>query len=101
MAGFGKGEAKVTLSPEGPLTRLDYSAKASVGGKLAQIGSRLVDSAARKLAEEFFTKFTAELASRHPTAEAASHPELATVCESQDRVEPGTPSSSWWRRLVD
>ncbi len=61
-AGFGKGTAQVQLTPEGPtVTRLAYTATAQVGGKLAQIGSRLVDGAARKLADEFFQRFAAEL----------------------------------------
>jgi carbon monoxide dehydrogenase subunit G len=68
IAGFGKGEASVKLSPEGEGTRLDYTAKANVGGKLAQIGSRLVDAASKKMADEFFTKFNAELARRNPKA---------------------------------
>jgi uncharacterized protein len=60
VAGFGKGNARVTLEPEGAeATRLTYTASAEVGGKLAQIGSRLVDGAARKLAGEFFKRFTA------------------------------------------
>jgi carbon monoxide dehydrogenase subunit G len=71
-AGFGKGEASVKLSPEGDGTRLDYSAKANVGGKLAQIGSRLVDAAAKKMADDFFGKFNAELAKRNPAAIAAA-----------------------------
>lgn len=70
VAGFGKGEAKVSLVPEGAQTRLDYTAQASVGGKLAQIGSRLVDAASKKMADDFFTKFNAELARRHAPAEA-------------------------------
>ena len=73
VAGFGKGEAQVKLTAEGAeATRLDYSCKASVGGKLAQIGSRLVDAAAKKMADEFFTKFNAELARRNPSAAAAT-----------------------------
>lgn len=72
VAGFGKGEAKVSLVPEGAQTRLDYTAQASVGGKLAQIGSRLVDAASKKMADDFFTKFNAELARRHAPAEAPS-----------------------------
>ena len=73
VAGFGKGEAQVKLTAEGAgATRLDYSCKASVGGKLAQIGSRLVDAAAKKMADEFFTKFNAELARRNPSAAAAA-----------------------------
>jgi hypothetical protein len=61
-AGFGKGSARVSLSTEGGATKLVYSAKASVGGKLAQIGSRLIDSVAKKMADEFFDKFNRTMA---------------------------------------
>jgi carbon monoxide dehydrogenase subunit G len=57
VAGFAKGQANVRLLPEGESTRLQYTAKATIGGKLAQVGSRLVDGVAKKLAENFFTKF--------------------------------------------
>jgi uncharacterized protein len=62
-AGFSKGRAQVNLAPgdEDGTTRLGYSASAQVGGKLAQIGSRLVDGAARKIAAEFFKRFSAQL----------------------------------------
>jgi carbon monoxide dehydrogenase subunit G len=56
-AGFGKGSAHVSLKPEGEGTRLIYTAKASIGGKLAQVGSRLIDGVARKMADDFFTAF--------------------------------------------
>jgi len=72
-AGFGKGTAQVQLTPEGPtVTRLSYTATAQVGGKLAQIGSRLVDGAARKLADEFFQRFAAEFGAGGEIADAAS-----------------------------
>lgn len=59
-AGFGKGGAKVSLEPDGEeATVLSYTAHATVGGKLAQIGSRLVDATARKMADDFFNRFTA------------------------------------------
>mgnify|MGYP000061499684 CR=1 FL=1 len=58
VAGFAKGSADVRLTEEGEETVLTYEAKAQVGGKLAQLGSRLIDSTAKKMAEEFFTKFT-------------------------------------------
>ncbi|OGA20403.1 MAG: hypothetical protein A3I01_03395 [Betaproteobacteria bacterium RIFCSPLOWO2_02_FULL_65_24] len=61
-AGFGKGGAQVKLTPEGASTRLAYLAKASVGGKLAQIGSRLIDGVARKMADDFFVKFNKVMA---------------------------------------
>ena len=61
VAGFAKGGAHVALSPMDAGTRLAYTVKASVGGKLAQIGSRLIDGAARKLAEQFFNAFSKRL----------------------------------------
>ena len=61
-AGFGKGGAQVSLKSEGAGTRLSYSAKASVGGKLAQVGSRLIDGVARKMADDFFVAFNENLA---------------------------------------
>lgn len=59
VAGFAKGSADVSLEEDGPETILRYSAKAQVGGKLAQLGSRLIDSTARKMADEFFGTFAA------------------------------------------
>jgi carbon monoxide dehydrogenase subunit G len=56
-AGFAKGGAHVRLAAEGEKTKLSYDVKASVGGKLAQIGSRLVDAAAKKVADDFFRNF--------------------------------------------
>jgi uncharacterized protein len=56
-AGFGKGSARVRLEPDGKGTLLRYEAKANVGGKLAQIGSRLVDAAAKKISQDFFAAF--------------------------------------------
>lgn len=74
-AGFGKGSARVTLAAQGDGTRLAYAVKASVGGKLAQIGSRLVDAAARKIADDFFKAFNAKVASLHGVAPAEPHEE--------------------------
>lgn len=62
VAGFGKGRAEVALTPEGDATRLTYKAHATVGGKLAQIGSRLVGGVAKKMATQFFEKFNATVA---------------------------------------
>jgi carbon monoxide dehydrogenase subunit G len=58
-AGFAQGEAQVKLSAAPQGTSLAYTAKAQVGGKLAQIGSRLIDGAAAKLADDFFERFAA------------------------------------------
>ncbi|MCE3258135.1 MAG: coxG [Nitrobacter vulgaris] len=57
VAGFAKGQAEVHLAPENDATRLRYAVKAMVGGKLAQVGSRLIDGVARKTAEQFFSAF--------------------------------------------
>jgi len=73
VAGFGKGGAQVQLAPESEGTRLTYQVKANVGGKLAQIGSRLVDAAARKLADDFFTAFNEKVASLHGPAAHGGH----------------------------
>ncbi|MGD9954261.1 MAG: CoxG family protein [Burkholderiales bacterium] len=56
-AGFAKGSAEVTLVPEGAGTRLAYSASVQVGGKIAQVGSRLIDGVAAKIAGDFFARF--------------------------------------------
>ena len=61
VAGFAKGSADVTLTPEAHDTKLAYKVKANVGGKLAQIGSRLVDAAANKVANDFFTAFNEKM----------------------------------------
>ena len=57
VAGFAKGEATVNLSPQDSGTRLEYTAKAAIGGKLAQVGARLVDGVAKKMAGQFFEAF--------------------------------------------
>ncbi|PCJ87881.1 MAG: carbon monoxide dehydrogenase [Hyphomicrobiales bacterium] len=57
VAGFAKGGADVTLEADGDNTLLKYSAKAEIGGKIAQLGSRLMTSTAKKLATKFFTRF--------------------------------------------
>jgi hypothetical protein len=56
-AGFGKGVARVTLTEDGPATVLRYQVEGNVGGKLAQVGQRLIDGAARKMADDFFGAF--------------------------------------------
>ena len=61
VAGFAKGGADVSLADDGPDTILTYTAKAQVGGKLAQLGSRLIDSTAKMMADQFFSAFTARV----------------------------------------
>ena len=64
VAGFAKGQANVVLVPEGSSTRLQYTAKAAVGGKLAQVGSRLIDGVAKMIADSFFKEFNKQVSGR-------------------------------------
>ncbi len=70
VAGFAKGEARVRLTEDGADTILSYAVKADVGGKLAQLGGRLIDSTAKKLAGDFFRNFS-EVVAPSPTAAVA------------------------------
>lgn len=72
VAGFAKGSADVRLSEAEGGTLLEYTAKAQVGGKLAQLGSRLIDSTAKKMAEDFFKKFSEAVAGPAETVAEAS-----------------------------
>lgn len=91
VAGFGKGSADVALTAEGDETMLRYGAKAQVGGKIAQIGSRLVDSAAEKVAGEFFSAFENYL--KHQQAAAAvSAPADETGATASSAGAPPSPS---------
>jgi len=95
-AGFAKGGAKVRLEAVdgGAATILHYSADAQIGGKLAQIGSRLVEGTARKLADEFFAAFAAQAAASAPGAAPAAAAEAAPLPVAQPApAVAGAPSS--------
>ena len=78
VAGFGKGSADVALTAVEPqVTKLAYTARATVGGKMAQIGSRLIDATASKIAEDFFRAFEATLQSRAPAGTVAAPAAIA------------------------
>ena len=83
VAGFAKGGAKVQLADDGDDTLLTYEANGTVGGKLAQIGSRLIDSTARKMADDFFDKF----------AEAVGGAETEEAVEEPAEAPPAQPKS--------
>lgn len=102
MAGFGKGSAQVQLAPVDGGTRLQFAAKAQVGGKLAQVGSRLVDAAAGKITNDFFNAFNARV---QADAEAAgevvsvnSPAPLAPEDAEQSNQPPpsGSPAQPAW-----
>lgn len=69
-AGFAKGSARIRLTPEGEFTRLSYLADVDVGGKLASVGGRLIQSVAKKNAEEFFSAFSSVVTGGKAPAEA-------------------------------
>jgi carbon monoxide dehydrogenase subunit G len=92
VAGFGKGAADVALTAEGAQqTKLAYAAKAQVGGKLAQVGSRLIDAAAGKITDDFFKAFEALLQSRvAPAVEV----DAGVPAGSAQPAAPGAPTGA-------
>ncbi len=94
-AGFGKGGATVRLEAKGAtLTRLTYDIDASIGGKLAQVGSRLIDAATRKMADEFFTAFSAQIGVPEPV-NAAIDAAGSQAVEGTSRYETGGQWKVW------
>ena len=96
VAGFGKGEAAVEIKPLEKGCELHYTVHSSVGGKIAQLGQRLVDGVAKNMAEDFFKRFEAELEKKYPPApESVSH-ESAPVANQA----AGLPAWMWGLGLV-
>lgn len=95
VAGFAKGGADVKLAEDGGETVLTYVANAQVGGKLAQIGSRLIDSTAKKMANEFFGKFAEEVGGgdSETEPEAAQAAQETTSGPSSAEPAPAAPTS--------
>ena len=89
-AGFAKGEARVTLTATDGGTTLSYSVDAKVGGKLAQLGSRIVDGFARRLAADFFERFQAQI-----EGPATSEPDPAPL-----DTDPDAPKQGWMKRML-
>jgi uncharacterized protein len=96
-AGFGKGQAKVKLTPQGTGCDLNYSATAQVGGKLAQVGQRLIDGVARSMAEDFFKRFDQEMQRRYPQAyaDAAAAQPAGGSQSSREPPSRGVPAWIW------
>ncbi len=87
-AGFARGESGVRLSTSEGKTLLEYNAKAVVGGKLAQIGQRLIDGAAKSIADEFFAKFSALMATRHAAPAAAPSQSTPASAPADEGLAP-------------
>ena len=116
IAGFAKGGAKVSLADAPGGTLLHYDVEATVGGKIAQLGSRLVDGVAKNMADKFFASFAAlagagagPAATAHPIAPAA--PTLETPSATRPAPSPAlqagptlpapTTNTSWFRRISE
>jgi len=88
-AGFARGQSEIFLSEEGGGTVLTYTAKATIGGKLAQVGQRLIDATAKSLADEFFSRF-----------EALMHEGRRALAESEAEARKGNAPPPRKKRRV-
>jgi uncharacterized protein len=88
VAGFAKGGATVSFEPVPEGTRLSYDVEASVGGKIAQLGSRIIDGFARKMADDFFTRFQ----------DAVEGPDDEAEVVETDAAD--APKKGWFKRLI-
>lgn len=96
-AGFAKGDAHVRLSPgEDGGTLLSYEVDAKVGGKLAQLGSRIVDGFARRMAGEFFDRFQAEIEGPPPAEDPSADP----AAEADTATPEGATQKKGWVKRV-
>jgi carbon monoxide dehydrogenase subunit G len=108
-AGFAKGGADVRLAEDGDGTVLHYAVKANIGGKLAQLGARLIDGTAKKMADDFFTRFAAEMEQRaaaggaaapaptpaaEPAPVAPAAPEIPVPVPGEAVVTPPSPAEA-------
>jgi carbon monoxide dehydrogenase subunit G len=92
VAGFGQGESKVELMPHEGGCELKYTVHSKVGGKIAQLGQRLIDGVAKSLAEDFFKRFEEALRAKFPIAEDA--------IEQASAIQTAAPSAPQTQRLV-
>lgn len=101
VAGFGKGSSKVQLVPNDQGVELQYQVESQVGGKLAQVGQRLIDVAAKSLAEDFFKRFEAKLAERLQDAGEVASQSGASITSGQQTGQSeegfmGMPRWAWY-----
>ena len=101
-AGFARGGATVFLNddPEGAGTMLTYEAEARVGGKLAQIGNRLIDGFARKMTEEFFARFQRIVEGDAETEDEAADDEERSKPAAAKDTAPEAQKKSWLKRMI-
>jgi carbon monoxide dehydrogenase subunit G len=99
MAGFAKGSAMVRLAAADEGTMLHYEVNAQVGGKLAQLGSRLIESSAKKMADDFFAKFVALFQAEVPNA-AGIALETSDAVTAGAAVSEAAPKKNLWARMT-
>ena len=96
VAGFGKGSADVALTAQSPQqTLLKYTARATVGGKMAQIGSRLIDATAAKITEDFFKAFEAHLQAIAAPAESAAGAAVVSASAAPVTLDSSIGKLAW------
>ena len=95
-AGFAKGSAEIRLSDEGHETLLTYNAKASIGGKLGQLGSRLIEGSAKKLSAEFFSAFAKAVG---PDATSTKSVAATGIIDAADKPQNSSMSGPFESRL--
>ena len=98
VAGFGKGESKVSLHQHAEGCELQYTVHSTVGGKLAQLGQRLIDGAAKSLAEDFFKRFDEALQAKYPATEGEAP--VTTSTEQAASSSGAVPTWIWIALLV-
>lgn len=99
-AGFGKGSAEVRLTPNEGGCELSYTVHASVGGKIAQLGQRLIDGAAKSMAEDFFRRFDEEMQRQHPASYAAKVEAVTASGAVPVTSKAGIPTWAWVAGVV-
>ncbi len=100
VAGFAKGGAQVKLADDGDATLLTYDVKAQVGGKIAQLGARLIDATAKQMSDQFFDRFTAALTPAPAPAEAAEASTITNVPDAALKPVPSLPVSALVPRQI-
>nr|WP_316641798.1 carbon monoxide dehydrogenase subunit G [uncultured Roseateles sp.] len=98
-AGFAKGRSTVSLASEGAGTRLSYTAEASVGGKLGQIGGRMIDASAKQTADQFFQAFSAQLGAPVAAAAVTTETQPMTVATRTATAPPAAATGEGVRVL--
>ena len=91
-AGFARGQSKVALTDQGTATTLTYSASASIGGKLGQVGGRMIDASAKQMADQFFNALQQSFAAA-PADTAAASPVTSAISAAPRTAQTSAPHS--------